>query len=103
MNMIGTICTLIWASIFCYFANWASDRVEENGDTVYDLNWRDYPVDMQKYVVLMLARSQERIEFNGLGLAKCTLESFGKVCNIILMTHHIKTKMLLTMFIANII
>lgn len=80
MDFLGILCSLMWPSIFCYFADLTTDRVLKIGDTVYDLNWFDQPVEMQKYVTLMIARSQERIYFSGLGLITCSLEAFGKVC-----------------------
>lgn len=79
MNIIGIVCSLVLLSVFCYYANLAIDRVLSIGDTVYALNWFNYPVRMQKYLILMIARSQERIEFTGLGLIKCSLEAFGQL------------------------
>lgn len=79
MNFVGIGCSLIWPLCFCYYANLATDRALRNGDIVYDLNWFDHPAEIQKYVILMIARSHERIEFTGLGLVSCTLEGFRKV------------------------
>lgn len=78
-DVISIICSLIWPSFFCYFANSATDRVSSVGNTVYGLSWFDQPVQMQKYVILMVARSQERVQFSGLGLISCSMEAFGKV------------------------
>lgn len=83
MNLIGIVISLVLPSIFCYFANLATDRVLNIANTAYGLNWFDHPVEMQKFIVLMIARSHERIEFNGFGLVLCTLETLGKVCNIL--------------------
>lgn len=80
------ICSLLWSSAFCYFANLVTDRVSMLSDSVYDLNWFDQPMEMQKYIILMMARSQERVYFSGFGLISCSMEIFGKVCSISWMT-----------------
>lgn len=80
MDFLGILCSLMWPSIFCYFADWTTERISKMGDTVYGFNWFDQPVKMQKFMILMIARSQERIYFSGLGLVTCSLEAFGKVC-----------------------
>lgn len=79
MDVVCLICALIWASIFCYFANSTTDRVAAIGEAAYDLNWFDHPVEMQKYMILIIGRSQEPAHFSGLNLIRCTLEVFGKV------------------------
>lgn len=74
------ICALLWPTIFSHFANSTVDRVAAIGYTAYVLNWYDQPVNMQKYVILFIARSYERINFSGLNLIPCSMEAFGKVC-----------------------
>ena len=79
MDILGTVTSLMWPFLFCYFANLATDRVSYVCDTIYDPSWFDQPIDMQKYVILMIARSQERIYFTGLGLMSCSMAVFGNV------------------------
>lgn len=79
--MIAIVCSFLWPILFCYFANSVTDRVSAISYTVYDMNWYDQPVKMQKYVILMIARTHERIRFSGLGLIACSIEVFGEVCS----------------------
>lgn len=74
------MCSLMWVSFFCYFANSVADHVSENADIAYGLNWFDHPVAMQKYVILIIVRANERIEFSGFGLITCSMEMFEEVC-----------------------
>lgn len=74
------VSSLVWPTLFSYFANLVTDRVLAIGDSVYSLNWYDQPVGIQKYIVLMVVRSQERVQFTGLSLISCSIEVFGKVC-----------------------
>lgn len=78
-DMLCAVCALMWCSLFCYFANMASDRLSSLGNTVFATNWYDYPVEWQKFVILMVERSQKPVYFKGLHLIKCTLEVFGTV------------------------
>lgn len=71
--------SLSWTVFLCYFANFATDQVTAIGNTLYNSNWFEYTIDVQKYVILMIARSQEAIHFTGFNLFPCTLEMLGKV------------------------
>lgn len=83
MDIIAVFCALLWPSFFCHFANSAADHVSAIGDIAYDLNWFEHPVELQKYVILMIARANERIAFSGLQFITCSMETFGKVCILI--------------------
>lgn len=72
-------CALCWSTIFAYYATFVTDRVSTVGFTAYDCNWFDYPVELRKYIILIIARSQQPAEFTGLKLFQCTLDVFGKV------------------------
>lgn len=77
------ICTmassLIWPYLFSYFASSTTHRMTLIGNTVFDSNWFDYPSELQKYMILIIARSQYPSQFTGLGLYDCTLKEFGNV------------------------
>lgn len=49
------------------------------GDAAYDSNWYDFPLELRKYIFLMIVRSQKPIDFTGFGIIHCSLENFGKV------------------------
>lgn len=70
---------MFWPFIMCYFANMATTRIADIGTTAYDSNWFDCSPELRKYIVLIIARSQESINFTGLGLIYCNMEVFGKV------------------------
>lgn len=79
IDIICVICALIWCSLFCYFANMASNRLTSIGFAAYSANWYNYPVEWQKFIVLIISRSQDSNVFNGLNLINCTMETFGTV------------------------
>lgn len=75
----ATISTLIWPSFMCHFATFATDRIASVGEAAYDLNWYDFPVEFQKFTILMIARSQKPAEFTGLNLIRCSMPIFASV------------------------
>lgn len=80
MDCIAVFCALMWSSFYCHFGNSAADHVSAISDVAYNLNWFEYPVDMQKYVILLIARTKGRVEFSGLYLVTCSMEMLGRVC-----------------------
>lgn len=79
IDIICVICALIWCSLFCYFANMASDRLFSISYGAFSANWYDYPVKWQKFIALMILHSQQPAYFNGLNFINCTLEVLGRV------------------------
>lgn len=77
--LVCIISFLIWPFLFCYFASMTTEHVANIGETVYNSNWFEYPIEFQKYVILIMARSQNPLYFNGLNLFGCTLHVFGRV------------------------
>lgn len=73
---------LIWPFLFCYFANLTIEHIGRIDETSYNSNWYEFPNEIKKYLILIIARSQKPIHFNGLGMFHCTLEAFGKVSSL---------------------
>lgn len=88
IDILAVCCALLWLVFFCRFGNLAADRVSAIGDAAYDLNWFDYPVGLQKYLILTIARSNRRVQFSGLQLIPCSIEMFGKVSSTTQMSSH---------------
>lgn len=78
-HLICLFSSMCWPFLFCYYATLAIARISFMGDVAYNSNWVNYPPEFQKYIILIIARSQESIYFKGFGLIPCTLEIFGKV------------------------
>lgn len=48
-------------------------------DRLYEANWRELSVDLQKYFVVMLGNAQRPVFYDGFGIAILNLETFSKV------------------------
>lgn len=81
-DILCFVTSLIWPYFFCYFATFASDRVSSIGNIAYTSNWYEYPQPLRRYIILIVALSQQPIHFSGLGIIRCTLETFGGVSSI---------------------
>lgn len=79
-------CGLFWPFLFCLYATFAIQRIHDIGEFTYAFEWYNYPLNLQKTMILIIVRSQERIEFNGLNFFHCNMEVFGKV--LILFNFH---------------
>ena len=79
LALLSFACALGWASVYCYSASFVTERILSNGNTMWSTNWFDYPPELRKYVLLIIARSQRPVFFTGLGLIKCTMETFRAV------------------------
>lgn len=72
-------CSLFWPFLHCHYATLITEQIEDVGFSAYDSNWFDLPMDIQKYIILIIMRSQEELYFTGLGMIYCTVETLGKV------------------------
>ncbi|XP_055304972.1 putative odorant receptor 85d [Sitodiplosis mosellana] len=76
-----TVCitgSLLWPFLFCKFATIATNKIHNIGLLTHS-DWFTYPLDLQKSMILIIARSQEPIHFSGLNLFYCNVEVFGKI------------------------
>lgn len=74
------ICSTSWPCLYCYYASQTVTRMACAGDFVYGSAWFNLPLNLQKYIIVIIARSQEELCFTGLGIIYCTLVVLGKVC-----------------------
>lgn len=57
----------------------ATDNFEKMADCLYESNWPDLPIHLQKYFILMIENTQRPIFYHGFNMIKLNLETFGKV------------------------
>lgn len=69
-------CVFIWPFTFCYCAHFTTNRISFIQNTIYNLDWHDFPIELQKQLVLIMAEAQTPLYFSGFGLIRCTLFSF---------------------------
>lgn len=65
--------------LFCYIGDRVTQRFENIGDAVYQLEWYTLPLDMQRSLAIVIALAQRRIYVRGFANVRSTREMFKKV------------------------
>lgn len=63
----------------CYLGDMATSKCATTNEDVYHTNWYKYPVKMQKFIILIMMRSQKQFVFKGFSLLQCSLPAFKEV------------------------
>ena len=65
--------------LYCYYGKLATESYAKMSNCLYECNWRNLPVKMQKYLVVMIGNSQLPMYYHGFKVAILNLETFTKV------------------------
>lgn len=57
----------------------ATESYEKMAESLYDVNWQDLPVDLQKYFFIMIMNMQKPLVYHGFGFYVLKLETFAAV------------------------
>lgn len=77
INMVLTS----YVFVFCFIGTIITDKCFEMAKIVFETNWYASPIEHQRYVILILARSQKPFYFHGYGFVPCSLMMFKSVSN----------------------
>lgn len=70
--------------IYCFFGKLATESFLEMSYSLYNANWYEFPIVMQKDIILMMANMQKPIYYHGFNMAILNLETFLKVNDILI-------------------
>lgn len=59
-----------------YFGIKSTESFENMCDCVFNANWYDLPVELQKYFILMIMNIQKPIYYHGFGVSILNLNTF---------------------------
>lgn len=78
--------TVILSNIFtlCFFGDSVTHKFDELNDCIYASLWYKYPLDVQKSMILVLARTQQPFFFAGYFISSCSLERFKDVRDLLI-------------------
>lgn len=65
--------------LYCYFGKMASESFEKVADCIYDANWPNISVKLQKDVLIMLSNTQRPLSYDGFGVLVLNLQTFTSV------------------------
>lgn len=76
---LGVVVSTSLLFLYCFFGKLATDSYLRIGDLVYESNWQDIPVELQKYLILMIFNMQKSLKYHGFGIAVLDLITFTSV------------------------
>lgn len=74
--------TAVTLFFYCYFAVSATNSFLRMADCLYECNWYEVPVDLQKAFIVMIQNIHQPIYYHGFGIVFLNLETFTKVSDI---------------------
>lgn len=72
---IGLFNLFIW----CYFGKFSSESYLRMADCLYEYNWQEIPIKLQKPFLIMITNAQRPLHYHGFGVPVLNLELFCKV------------------------
>lgn len=75
--IVSNISTLF---VYCYFGKLATDSFSDMSYRLFESNWQQLPLEMQKFFVLMIGNAQKTLHYHGLQIVRLDWETFTKVC-----------------------
>lgn len=73
--MIGLLTTFL----YCFFGKMATEHFTLMADCLFQSNWLDLPIKLQKYYIIMIQNAQKPIYYNAFGMTVIGLETFTHV------------------------
>lgn len=68
---------------YCYYGNRSTNDYAQMSHILYESNWNELPVELQKFVKMMIANAQRPLFYHGFHLVILNLETYLKVNEIV--------------------
>lgn len=62
--------------LYCYFGQSTTESYENIGQHLFESDWQQLPVNLQKYILLMIQNTQIPLRYNGFGVIVLNLQTF---------------------------
>lgn len=76
--------------IYCYFGKLATDCFAQMSNDLFEANWVELPVSVQKYFVIMIENAQRPLHYHGFRMVYLNLETFAKVSTFLIEANNIR-------------
>ncbi|XP_055307926.1 odorant receptor 85c-like [Sitodiplosis mosellana] len=71
-------------SLWCYFGTLATESFEKMALCLYESNWLDLPIHLQKYYVIMIANAQRPLLYHGFGFITLNMNTFARLLKTVI-------------------
>lgn len=65
--------------VYCFFGKLATESYDEMATALFESNWQVLPINLRKYVILMIGNAQRPLYYHGFKIAVLNLETYLKV------------------------
>lgn len=65
--------------VLCLFGRLATESFDQLQNYLFESDWRNLPLNLQKDYFLMLVNAQRSLHYHGFGIVNLNLETFTKV------------------------
>lgn len=85
MILLTTWFSTLLLFVYCYYGKIATDSFIAMSDCLYESNWHNLPIHLQKYFIIMITNAQRKLYYHGFGILFLNLETFSAVieCSVI--------------------
>lgn len=77
--VLATFIGLSVLILYCYFGKLAADSYDQMCDCVYNSNWQKLSLNLQKYIIIIIANMQKSLYYHGFGIVTLDLNTFIRV------------------------
>lgn len=58
---------------YCYYGDRSTEQFMGMADTVFQLKWNELPINLQKFILLMIMNAQSPIHYHGFYIVESTM------------------------------
>lgn len=80
LNVNALINQLVFNYVTCNYSTNVVEKVNTIGDTVFDAHWYKFPALEQKFMSLVIQRTQKSVQLTGFGIITCSKSTYLLVC-----------------------
>lgn len=84
MDLFLIILCITLTFCMCLYSDYIANKISSHGKITYDLNWHQLPVELRKYVLLMIHQAQASVQFSGFKIVYMHLRTFAQVISFFL-------------------
>lgn len=81
----GVLIGLSTLFLYCYYGKLSTESYEKMADCIYEINWHELPVGLQKDIILMIQNAQRSLRYHGFGMIVLNMDSFCEVSHTALL------------------
>lgn len=65
--------------LYSFFGHLATNFYLNLSDDLFESKWHQFPLHLQKYLIIMMGNSQQLLHYHGLGVTNLNLNNYLKV------------------------